>query len=107
MSLTMTPAKYTEVRPYMMAKMLASVSWAKQMYRPAHNPQQDNEDRGGGGGGRTDGKNQVKKCSKPAGKRKARMWRSKKKEDQVVGWCSDTEAMMGMCSFAYVGSSRV
>ena len=24
----------------------------------------------------------------------------KKKEAQVVGWCSDTEAMIGMCSFA-------
>ncbi len=26
--------------------------------------------------------------------------RSKKKEDQAVGWCSDTEAMMGMLFLA-------
>lgn len=32
----------------------------------------------------------------PAGKVHTRMWRSKKKETQVVGWCSDTDAMMGM-----------
>jgi hypothetical protein len=35
------------------------------------------------------------------------MWRSKKKEVQVVGWCSETEAMMGMYLVAYVGSSSV
>lgn len=33
------------------------------------------------------------------------MWRSKKKETQVVGWCSDTEAMMGMWIFAYLGNT--
>lgn len=33
---------------------------------------------------------------RPAGKVQTRMWRSKKKETQVVGWCSDTEAIMGM-----------
>ena len=32
----------------------------------------------------------------PAGKAQTRMWRSKKNETQVVGWCSDTDAMMGM-----------
>lgn len=32
----------------------------------------------------------------PAGKVQMRMWRSKKKDTQVVGWCSDTEAMIGM-----------
>lgn len=37
---------------------------------------------------------------RPAGKVHTRMWRSKKKETQVVGWCSDTEAMMGMWIFA-------
>lgn len=26
--------------------------------------------------------------------------KSKKNEDHVVGWCSDTEAMIGMCSLA-------
>lgn len=35
----------------------------------------------------------------------SRMWKSKKKEDHDVGWCSDTDAMMGMLSLAYVGSS--
>lgn len=33
---------------------------------------------------------------RPAGKVQTRMWRSKKKDTQVVGWCSDTEAIMGM-----------
>lgn len=33
---------------------------------------------------------------RPAGNVHTRMWRSKKKETHVVGWCSDTDAMMGM-----------
>lgn len=33
---------------------------------------------------------------RPAGKVHTRMWRSKKKDTQVVGWCSDTDAIMGM-----------
>jgi len=33
---------------------------------------------------------------RPAGKTQMRMCRSKKKETQVVGWCSDTDAMIGM-----------
>lgn len=33
---------------------------------------------------------------RPAGNVQTRMWRSKKNETQVVGWCSDTDAMMGM-----------
>lgn len=40
---------------------------------------------------------------RPAGKVQTRMWRSKKKETHVVGWCSDTEAMMGMWILAYLG----
>lgn len=39
---------------------------------------------------------------RPAGKVQTRMCRSKKKETQVVGWCSDTDAMMGMWIFAYL-----
>lgn len=38
----------------------------------------------------------------PAGKVQTRMWRSKKKDTHVVGWCSDTEAMIGMWIFAYL-----
>lgn len=37
---------------------------------------------------------------RPTGNVVTRMWRSKKKENQVVGWCSDTDAMMGMCTLA-------
>lgn len=33
---------------------------------------------------------------RPAGNVHTRMCRSKKNDTQVVGWCSDTEAMMGM-----------
>lgn len=33
---------------------------------------------------------------RPAGKVHTRMWRSKKKDTQVVGWCSDTDAIIGM-----------
>jgi len=32
----------------------------------------------------------------PAGKKMTRKCRSKKKDVQGVGWCSDTDAMMGM-----------
>ena len=32
----------------------------------------------------------------PAGKAKMRKLRSMKKDGQAVGWCSETEAMMGM-----------
>lgn len=35
------------------------------------------------------------------------IWRSKKKVVQVVGWCSETEAIIGMYLVAYVGSSKV
>lgn len=38
----------------------------------------------------------------PAGKVHTRICRSKKKETHVVGWCSDTEAMIGMWIFAYL-----
>ncbi len=41
---------------------------------------------------------------RPAGKVQTRMCRSKKKETQVVGWCSDTEAMIGMWIFAYLST---
>lgn len=34
----------------------------------------------------------------PAGKMKIIIWRSKKKDGQAVGWCSETEAMMGTAS---------
>ncbi len=33
---------------------------------------------------------------RPAGKTHTRIWRSKKKDVHVVGWCSDTLAMIGM-----------
>lgn len=33
------------------------------------------------------------------------MCRSRKYEAHVVGWCSDTDAMIGTCFVAYVGSS--
>ena len=36
----------------------------------------------------------------PAGKTQLRMCRSKKNATHVVGWCSETDAMIGMCSFA-------
>lgn len=39
---------------------------------------------------------------RPAGKVHTRMCRSKKNDTQVVGWCSDTEAMMGMWILAYL-----
>ena len=39
----------------------------------------------------------------PAGKMQTSMCRSKKNEVQVVGWCSDTLAMMGMWILAYLG----
>lgn len=39
---------------------------------------------------------------RPAGKVQTRMWRSKKKDTHVVGWCSDTDAMMGMWILAYL-----
>ena len=32
----------------------------------------------------------------PAGKRKTRNWRSMKNDGQAVGWCSDTDAMIGI-----------
>lgn len=37
---------------------------------------------------------------RPAGNVQTRMWRSKKKDTHVVGWCSDTDAMMGIWIFA-------
>jgi len=43
---------------------------------------------------------------KPTGKVVTRMCRSKKKENQVVGWCSDTDAMIGMWILAYPVSHR-
>lgn len=33
---------------------------------------------------------------KPAGKVAMRICRSKKNENQVVGWCSETDAIIGM-----------
>jgi len=42
----------------------------------------------------------------PAGMRKTRMWRSKKKDVQAAGWCSETEAIKGSTRAAYVGSRR-
>ena len=42
----------------------------------------------------------------PAGNTHASMWRSKKNENHVVGWCSDTEAMIGMWILAYPVSHR-
>ena len=42
----------------------------------------------------------------PAGNMQTSMWRSKKKEVHVVGWCSDTLAMMGMWIFAYLQVCR-
>lgn len=39
---------------------------------------------------------------RPAGKVHTRICRSKKKDTQVVGWCSDTDAIIGMCIFAYL-----
>ena len=38
---------------------------------------------------------------KPAGAKTVKKWRSKKKEDQVVGWCSETDAMIGINFLAY------
>lgn len=43
----------------------------------------------------------------PAGKVHTRIWRSKKKETHVVGWCSDTEAMIGMWIFAYLVLKKI
>ena len=34
------------------------------------------------------------------------MFKSKKKDVQVVGWCSATDAIIGMNREAYVGSNR-
>lgn len=39
---------------------------------------------------------------RPAGNVQTRMCRSKKNETQVVGWCSDTDAMIGMWILAYL-----
>ena len=38
----------------------------------------------------------------PAGNVQIRMCRSKKKDTHVVGWCSDTDAMIGMWILAYL-----
>ena len=38
----------------------------------------------------------LKRKKRPTGARGTRICRSKKKDVQVVGWCSETEAMMGM-----------
>jgi hypothetical protein len=38
----------------------------------------------------------LKSVKRPTGARGTRMCRSKKKDVQVVGWCSETDAMMGM-----------
>lgn len=43
---------------------------------------------------------------RPAGKVQTKMCRSQKKETQVVGWCSDTDAMMGICIFAYLTTGK-
>ena len=43
----------------------------------------------------------------PTGASGTMTWRSRKKVVQVVGWCSLTEAMMGMYFVAYVGSRSV
>ncbi len=42
----------------------------------------------------------------PTGKTHARTWRSKKNENHVVGWCSDTLAIMGIWILAYPVSHR-
>ena len=43
----------------------------------------------------------------PTGASGTSMCRSKKKDVQVVGWCSETDAIIGMYFEAYVGSRRV
>ena len=43
----------------------------------------------------------------PTGASGTMIWRSRKKVVQVVGWCSLTEAMMGMYLVASVGSRSV
>lgn len=42
----------------------------------------------------------LRQRKRPGGTRMSRMCRSKKKELQLVGWCSETEAMMGMWALA-------
>jgi len=40
--------------------------------------------------------NLLKQKYRPAGKRKRRMWKSNINDDHAVGWCSETEAIMGI-----------
>lgn len=42
----------------------------------------------------------------PAGKMKIIIWRSKKNDGQAVGWCSETEAMMGTARSRMISSKR-
>lgn len=43
---------------------------------------------------------------RPTGKVATKMCKSKKKLNHVVGWCSETEAMMGIWIFAYPVSHK-
>jgi hypothetical protein len=76
---TMTPAKYQEIVPYRIKKILASPLSFKRWNR---------------------------KYS-PTGANGTMTCKSKKNDVQAVGWCSDTDAMMGMYFLAYVGSNSV
>lgn len=44
---------------------------------------------------------------KPAGKVQIKTWRSKKNDTHVVGWCSETDAMIGMWILAYLGGKNI
>lgn len=90
---TMTPAKYTELTAYRITKTRALLTRLMRKYSPAGNSAARMcKSCGGGGGGGVGG---VRKGSREkfgnGGKRP-----TMKNDVQVVGWCSETEAMIGI-----------